>query len=174
MRKILFLDRDGVINVDTHYLHTVSDLQWIAGIQEALHKAVKAGYELVVVTNQSGIARGYYTVAEMELLHQYMRTELGKLGIPILAFYYCPHLQGAPLAEYDVDCNCRKPKPGMILQAFKDYPASHEDSFLIGDSSSDIEAAKAAGIHGYQFAGGNIKAFMEQCLQMEAHRKEDT
>ena len=171
MRKILFLDRDGVINVNTHYLYKVEDLIWVDGIKDALKEAVDAGFDIVVVTNQSGVARGYYGENDVNTLHEYMRAELAEAGVPILAFYFCPHYKGATVKAYDIDCDCRKPKPGMLLNALKDFPADVGASFLIGDSLTDLQAAEAAGIRSYLFPGGNMKFFMDQCLQKEALRK---
>ena len=145
MRKVLFLDRDGVINKDVHYLHRIEDLAFVDGAKEALAAAVQAGYDLIVVTNQSGVGRGFYTEDDVNTLHQYMNQELTKAGAPILRFYYCPHLPGAPLAQYDQNCDCRKPKPGMILQAMADYDIDKAHSFMVGDKLSDMEAAAGAG-----------------------------
>lgn len=167
MKKVLFLDRDGVINVDTSYLYKIEDFQWIEGAKEALKLAVTAGYELIVVTNQSGIARGYFQVADMKKLHSFIAEELAKEGAPILDFYYCPHLKESLIPEYALDCECRKPKPGMLLKAFADYSIDKEQSLLVGDSKRDIEAAVAAGLRGYLFEGGNLKAFMEEVLEKE-------
>ena len=138
MRKVLFLDRDGVINKDVSYLYKIADLQWVDGAKEALKLAHDSGYELIVVTNQSGVARGYYKETDVQILHDYMGNELFKAGAPILHFYYCPHHKDGTVERYAVDCNCRKPKPGMILQAIKDFDVDVERSFLIGDSQRDV------------------------------------
>ncbi len=167
MRKILFLDRDGVINVNTEYLHKKEDLVWVKGVKAALALAYNEGYTLIVVTNQSGVARGYYTEDDVHILHTYMEEELSEVGARITAFYYCPHLVGAPVSTYDVDCHCRKPAPGMIIAALHDYPAQVSKSILIGDSQSDMEAAQAAGIRGYLFADGDMLDFMKDVLYKE-------
>ena len=114
MRKVLFLDRDGVINVDVNYLYRIDDFAFVPGAPKALAAAVQAGYDLIVVTNQSGIARGYYTVEDMERLHAYINEELTKVKAPILAFYYCPHHVKGTVAAFTKDCDCRKPKPGYF------------------------------------------------------------
>lgn len=165
MRKVLFLDRDGVINQDVHYLHRIEDLVFVDGAKEALANAVALGYDLIVVTNQSGVGRGYYTEEDVNRLHDYMNQELTKVGAPILRFYYCPHLPGAPLALYDKDCQCRKPKPGMLLQAMSDYDIDKEHSLLVGDKASDMEAAAGAGVRGYLFTGTNLADFLNPILQ---------
>ena len=120
MRKVLFLDRDGVINKDVSYLYKISDLEWVDGAKEALAYAYSKGYDLIVVTNQSGVARGYYKESDIQILHDYMAHELDRSGAPILHFYYCPHHKEGSVQLYAVDCECRKPKPGMINQAIKD------------------------------------------------------
>lgn len=160
MRKVLFFDRDGVINVEVNYLYRIEDFKFVPGAPEALAAAVQAGYDLIVVTNQSGIARGYYTVADMERLHSYINEELTKVKAPILKFYYCPHHTKGSVAAYTKDCDCRKPKPGMLLQAMKDFDIDKQNSLLVGDKPSDIEAAEAAGIQGYLFNGDNLADFL--------------
>lgn len=163
--KAVFLDRDGVLNVDVDYLYKIEDLQWVKGAREALAYLHKKGYQLFVVTNQSGIARGYYTVEDMEKLHKYMQNQLQEYGVQIEKFYYCPHHKEGKVAEYAVDCTCRKPKPGMLLQAMAEYAVDKEQSFLIGDSKRDVEAAQAAGIKGYLFTGGSLLDFVKNIIE---------
>lgn len=165
MRKVLFLDRDGVINKDVSYLYKIVDLQWVDGAKEALKLAHDSGYELIVVTNQSGVARGYYKETDVQILHDYMGNELFKAGAPILHFYYCPHHKDGTVERYAVDCNCRKPKPGMILQAIKDFDVDVEHSFLIGDSQRDVDAAEAAGVKDDLFTESNLLHFMKKILK---------
>ena len=143
--KAVFFDRDGVLNIDKAYLYKVDELEWIEGALEAITYLTQSGYLVFVVTNQSGIARGYYTIGEMEKLHQYMSDIVSNSGGRIEKFYYCPHLPSGSVAEYAVDCECRKPKPGLILQAMAEYDIDHDKSFLIGDKRRDVEAAEAAG-----------------------------
>ena len=125
----------------------------------------KLGYKIFVVTNQSGIARGYYTVAQMQELHDFMLREIAASGGKIERFYYCPHHKEGKVAEYAIDCDCRKPKPGMLLEAFGEYDLDKEQCFLIGDGKRDVEAAEAAGIRGYLFKGGNLLEFVENILE---------
>ena len=165
MRKVLFLDRDGVINKDVSYLYKIADLQWVDGAKEALKLAHDSGYELIVVTNQSGVARGYYKETDVQILHDYMGNELFKAGAPILHFYYCPHHKDGTVERYAVDCNCRKPKAGMILQAIKDFYVDVEHSFIIGDSQRDVDSAEAAGVKGYLFTESNLLHFMKKILK---------
>ena len=162
VRKAVFFDRDGVLNVDKAYLYKIEELEWIDGAVEAVAYLTRLGYLVFVVTNQSGIARGYYTVAEMETLHRHMAAEIAAGGGKIEKFYYCPHLPNGTVAKYAVDCDCRKPKPGLILQALQEYAIDTEKSFLIGDKKRDVEAAEAAGIKGYLFEQGDLLDFVRR------------
>lgn len=166
-KKLCLLDRDGVLNVDKAYLHRVEDVEWEPGCLETLAWLKGQGYQVAVVTNQSGVARGYFTEADVVKLHAWMQTEAERAGGAIAAFYYCPHLPGAPVKEYDVNCACRKPKPGMILQALQDFGVQPEDAFLVGDSLRDVEAAEAAGVRGFLYQGGSLLAFVQKVLQIK-------
>jgi len=139
LQRACFLDRDGVINVDEGYVGTIDRFRFIPGIFEALQKLQQRGFRLIVVTNQSGIARGYYTQADYEKVTRYMLEEFAKRGIKITAVYHCPH-------HPDEGCDCRKPKPGMIERAACEYDIDLASSWLVGDKMSDIEAAQRAGI----------------------------
>ncbi|WP_455656295.1 D-glycero-beta-D-manno-heptose 1,7-bisphosphate 7-phosphatase [Phascolarctobacterium sp.] len=162
--KAVFFDRDGVLNVDKAYLYKIDELEWIDGALESIAYLTQSGYLVFVVTNQSGIARGYYTVAEMEKLHQHMTKTAAVSGGKIEKFYYCPHLPEGSIAEYAVDCACRKPKPGLILQALAEYDIDADKSFLIGDKKRDVEAAEAAGIKGFLFEKGNLLDFIKTII----------
>lgn len=161
-KKTVFFDRDGVLNVDKSYLYKIEELEWIDGAREAIAYLTKLGYLILVITNQSGIARGYYTIEDMNKLHEYMAKEVLKLGGKIDEFYYCPHLPEGIIPEYAIECDCRKPKPGLLLQAMADYPIDKEQSFLIGDKSRDVKAAEAAGIKGYLFTEGSLLDFIKK------------
>lgn len=164
MRKVVFFDRDGVLNVDKGYLYKVEDLEWMPGALEALAYVTAQGYTTFVVTNQSGIARGYYTVKDMRQLHRYMTEAVNAAGGKIERFYYCPHLSTGAVAEYAIECDCRKPKPGMLLQACREYGLAKEDCIMVGDGARDIEAATAAGIKGYLYQGGNLLQFVKEII----------
>lgn len=153
--KAVFLDRDGVINVDVAYLYETSDFRWVKGANDAISYLTNLGYAIFVVTNQSGIARGYYTEGQMQVLHDFIKSEALKKGGKIEKFYHCPHHKDGKIKEYAIDCDCRKPKPGMLLKAMEEYDIDKEDSFMIGDKPGDVAAAEAAGIAGYLFTGGN-------------------
>jgi len=146
MRKAAFIDRDGVINEDREYVYKVADFHFIPGSVEALRQLQATGYLLVVITNQSGIARGLYTAEQYQELEAYMRSTLAAEGVSIDAVHYCPHLPDAKIARYRLDCDCRKPRAGMIREAARllDIDTSH--SLLIGDRRADIEAGRAGGV----------------------------
>lgn len=162
--KAVFFDRDGVLNVDVAYLYKIEDLRWIDGAREAVAYLTQLGYTIFVVTNQSGIARGYYTVEQMNELHAYMQREIAAAGGKIEKIYYCPHHPEGSVPEYTGVCDCRKPKPGMLLQALADYDIDKEQSFLVGDSKRDVEAAEAAGVKGYLYTGGNLLDFVKNIV----------
>lgn len=145
-RKAAFLDRDGVINLDRAYVSRWEDFEFVPGAVDAMRRLKKAGYALVVVTNQSGIARGYYSEAQYQALTAAMQQALLDAGTAVDAVYHCPHHPKGKVAELAIDCDCRKPAPGMILRAAKDLNLSLADSILVGDKPSDIEAARAAGV----------------------------
>lgn len=164
MIKAAFFDRDGVLNRDVHYLYRVQDLQWIDGAKKGLARLTKMGYVVIVVTNQSGVARGYYTEEDVKTLHDWMGKAVAASGGRITAFYYCPYLEGAPVKQYDKDSDWRKPAPGMILQAAADYSIDLSQSFMIGDKKSDMDCAAAAGVAGYLFNGGRLDDFIDSVL----------
>ena len=137
--KTIFLDRDGVVNKEVRYLYKLSDFEFIDGIFDACHYFQKLDYEIVIVTNQSGIARGYYNENDYLKLTEWMLGQFNDNGINILDTFHCPH-------SPESTCNCRKPKPGMLIEAKYKYNISMKDSWMIGDSESDIKAANAAGI----------------------------
>ena len=145
-RKAAFLDRDGVINLDRAYVHHWDEFEFVPGAVDAMRRLHEAGYVLVVVTNQSGLARGMYTQAQYRTLTTAMRAALAQAGAPVAAVYHCPHHPQGKVPELAVDCDCRKPAPGMILRAQQELGLSLADSFLVGDKPSDMEAARAAGL----------------------------
>lgn len=146
LRKAAFLDRDGVINLDRAYVHRWEDFEFVPGAIDAMRRLAGAGYALVVVTNQSGIARGMYTPAQYQALTERLREYLAAQGVPLAGVYHCPHHPAGKVAEFAVDCDCRKPAPGLILQAARELGLSLPDSLLVGDKPSDVQAARAAGV----------------------------
>jgi D-glycero-D-manno-heptose 1,7-bisphosphate phosphatase len=150
-RPAAFLDRDGVLNVDHGYAHRPEQLEWIEGAPEAVHLLNTAGYYVFVVTNQSGIARGYYDEATLKSFHTYMQENLAPHGAHIDAFYYCPHHPEGIIKPFAVTCRCRKPGSGMLEQAAREWPVNVGASFLIGDRDDDMAAAAAFNIRGIRF-----------------------
>ncbi len=150
MNRAIFFDRDGVLNEEVGYLYEIEKFKWTAGAIQAIKFCNDKNILAIVVTNQSGIARGFYTSDDVKNLHDYMQAELKKFDAHIDAFYFCPHYP-------DNVCDCRKPKPGMILQAAKDFDIDLKESYLIGDSQRDIESGKNAGLRGeILFLSGNL------------------
>jgi D-glycero-D-manno-heptose 1,7-bisphosphate phosphatase len=145
-RKAAFIDRDGVLNEERAFVHRVEDFALLPGVIEALRLLKAAGYLLVVITNQSGIARGLYSEADYLALTRHMSERLAAAGITLDAVEYCPHLPDAPLDRYRVECDCRKPKPGMLRRAIRALGIEPGASLLVGDRLSDVEAGRAAGI----------------------------
>ncbi len=163
-RPALFLDRDGVINVDRNYVCRVEDFEWIAGAQDVIRRFNAMGWWVFVVTNQSGIARGYYTEEQMQALHDWMNAELARSGARIDRIYHCPFHEDGVIPRYTKDSYDRKPRPGMLIRAMTDFPVIRERSFLIGDKQADLDAAKSAGVRGFLFAGGDLSAFADWAL----------
>lgn len=147
MEKVIFLDRDGTLNEEVNYLHRKEDLVLLPGVPEAL-KAFKAqDYKLVVITNQAGVARGYYTEEDVKELHRYMNELLEQQGAAIDAFYYCPHHPEHGIGKYKVQCHCRKPETGMFEMAERDFAVDKAASWMIGDKLIDVEAGRNYGVH---------------------------
>jgi D-glycero-D-manno-heptose 1,7-bisphosphate phosphatase len=163
LKPALFLDRDGVLNEDQGYVHRWEDFRWIPGAKEAVAAFNRAGWLVIVVTNQSGVGRGLYTEDEMHALHARMNAELAAAGARVDAIYFCADHPEAPLERYrHPDPPGRKPNPGMILQALAEWPIDAGRSILVGDKPSDLEAALRAGIRGVLFGGGDLRAFLER------------
>ena len=153
----VFFDRDGTLNVDVHFLYEIEKFRWIEGAVEAIRAVNESGALAIVVTNQSGIARGYYTESDMHRLHAWMNAELRAHGAHIDAFYHCPHLfDAAALKAYRLDCECRKPRPGMLLRAMAEHGVDPQKAVMIGDAPRDVECAERAGIRGIRYTGGNL------------------
>lgn len=152
--KALFLDRDGVINYDPGYVYRIEDFEFMPGIFEALAGFMMLGYEIFIVTNQSGIGRGYYSEDDFAKLSKHMIDEFKSYGVEIKKIYHCPHTPSD-------DCNCRKPKPGMILQALNEHNIDPQASLIIGDKPSDLESARRAGVESGYLIGDEFKSVLE-------------
>lgn len=163
-RPALFLDRDGVINVDKGYVSRIEDFEWIPGAAETIAAFNARNWFVFVVTNQSGIARNYYSESDMQTLHDWMLAELSMKGANIDKVYYCPFHEEGENPLYRKKSFDRKPNPGMLLAAMAEFPVKREQSFLIGDKDTDIAAARAAGIAGFKFRSGNLSEFAEWTL----------
>jgi len=164
IKPAVFFDRDGVLNEDFGYVFEIDRFKWVNGAREAVRAVNSAGYLAFVVTNQSGVARGLYNESHVHQLHQHMARELARISAHIDAFEYCPYHPEAVIERYRRVSHRRKPAPGMILDLLKRYPVDVSRSFLIGDKPADIEAAQAAGVKGYLFAGQNLEEFVNPLL----------
>ncbi len=163
MNKALFLDRDGVININYGYVHQTSNFEFIDGIFDLVQRANEQGYKVIVVTNQSGIGRGMYTEADFTLLSTWMVSIFAKNSAVIDDVLFCPHHPRAKLQEYKELCECRKPKPGMLITAATRHDVSLAQSIMVGDKRSDMEAAIEAGI-------GSAVWFDTECLDTNKKR----
>lgn len=163
-RPAVFFDRDGVLNHDSGYTFEADKLQWIDGAREAVKAVNDSGYFAFVITNQSGVARGLYEESHVQALHRFMADEMARIGAHIDAFEYCPDHPDGTVERYRRVSDRRKPAPGMILDLLKRFPVDSVNSLLIGDKDSDLEAARAAGLKGHLFSGGNLEAFVKQRL----------
>jgi D-glycero-D-manno-heptose 1,7-bisphosphate phosphatase len=165
-----FLDRDGVINYDDGYMGTQDRIRWMPNAAQAIRRLNNAGYLVFLFTNQSGVARGFFSEDELHLLHDWMRAELSAQGARIDDLRYCPHHPDGSVAGYLDPCECRKPGSGMILDLMRHWPVRREGSFVIGDRASDIEAAEAAGLPGFLFAGGDLDEFVADVMLQASRR----
>ncbi len=164
-RAAILFDRDGVLNVDEGYAYDPARLRWIGGAREAVKAANEAGVLAIVVTNQSGIGRGYYTEAQMHAFHAAMQADLAQLGARIDALYFAPHHEDAAEPRYRVaDHPDRKPNPGMLLRAMNEHGIDPARTVMIGDKPSDMEAARRAGVRGVLFKGGDLLSIVETLI----------
>ena len=165
VRPTAFLDRDGVLNEDHGYTHRVDDLVWMPGAREAIRLLNDRGYRVIVVTNQAGVARGFYEEDAIGVFHAGMQAQLAEEGAFVDAFYHCPYHADGKVPAYTVeDHPDRKPNPGMILRALEDWDVNREKSFLIGDKASDMEAAKRAGLPGHLYTGGDLRELVSDII----------
>lgn len=163
-RRALFLDRDGVLNHDLGYIGSRARFRWTDGAQGAVRAATDAGWHVVVVTNQSGVARGFYDEDAVAALHAWMADELRRAGGTIDDVRFCPHHPDAPLPAYRQACACRKPGAGMLLDLLRAWQLDPARCVLVGDQPTDLAAAAAAGIRGVHFAGGDLAATVRPLL----------
>jgi len=145
LRKAVFLDRDGILIVDVGYLDKCEDIAFFPEVVEGINLLNRNNYEIFIVTNQSGVARGYYSIETVEKINEYIKEYLAQKGAVINKFYYCPHHVEGRIEPYNISCNCRKPDTGMIDEAVNEFGIDLKESFLVGDKSTDIEAGRRAG-----------------------------
>ena len=157
MNKAVFLDRDGTINVEKNYLYKIEEFQFLPGVIEGLKKFQSAGYLLIIITNQSGIARGYYTEQDYYKLTEYMLKKFENYGIYITDVLYCPHHPQGSVEHYKKDCNCRKPKLGLFYEASKKWNIDLDNSIAIGDKFRDLEICKNTKCRGFLINSFGIK-----------------
>jgi D-glycero-D-manno-heptose 1,7-bisphosphate phosphatase len=162
--RIAFLDRDGVLNVDSDYVHRPEDFVWMPGAIEAVRWLNRWRFTVILVTNQAGIGRGLYTEAEFADFMGWVGERLAAGGATLAAVYYCPHHAEAGFGAYRLDCPARKPHPGLLLQALVDYVAAPADCLFIGDKLKDMKAAEAAGVKGFLYSGGDLLAFARRAV----------
>jgi D,D-heptose 1,7-bisphosphate phosphatase len=164
-RRAIFFDRDGVINRDHGYVYRPADFEWLPGAKQAIKMANDRGAFVFVITNQAGVARGYYSEDDVLALHAWINAELSAVGAHVDAFYYCPHHPEGTRAGYQMVCDCRKPAPGLINQACDAWPVRRDESILLGDQPTDLAAAAAAGIAGRLVREGeNVAAVVAKLL----------
>lgn len=163
-RRALFLDRDGVINVDHGYVGSVARFQFMDGALAAIARATQAGWHVFVVTNQSGVARGYYDEAAVQALHRWLRSQVQAASGTIDDVRYCPHHEDAVIETYRKPCAWRKPAPGMLLDLLSRWEVEPAACVMIGDQPTDMAAAAAAGVAGFRFTGGNLDDFVAPLL----------
>ncbi|WP_300177857.1 HAD-IIIA family hydrolase [Bradyrhizobium sp.] len=173
-RPAVFFDRDGVLNVDKAYVYRIDDFEWISGARDAIKLCNDLGYLTFVVTNQAGVARGYYGIDEVNQLHDWMNRDLAEIGAHIDEFQYCPYHEAGIIEEWRKASDHRKPAPGMILDCLEGWPVRKEASLLIGDQRHDLEAAAAAGIQGHLFEGGDLVAFVRPLVEAAGMKAEAT
>jgi D-glycero-D-manno-heptose 1,7-bisphosphate phosphatase len=146
-------------------VHKPEDFVWINGARDAINLLNDRGYNVVVVSNQSGIARGYFSTDDVNRLHDWINEDLKTIGAHIDKFYFCPYHPEFPDERYVNFRNWRKPEPGMLLQAMRESPVRRTESFMIGDSENDLEAARRAGIEGFLYEAGNLREFVEAIIE---------
>lgn len=171
-QKAVFLDRDGTINIEKDYLYRITDFEFLPGVIDALKLLQSAGYLLIIITNQSGIARGYYKEEDYEKLNEWMLGELKSKGVTIDAVYYCPHHPEAKIEKYRTNCNCRKPGLGLFEQAIKDFNIDLSKSYAIGDKIRDCAICNSTECKGILIANNEKQSVIEDVKSGKYERVE--
>ena len=170
MNKAIFLDRDGTINVEKDYLYKIEEFELIPNVINGLRMLQNSGYLLIIITNQSGIARGYYSENDYEKLTAWMLDMFEKEGVRIAGVYYCPHHPKAKIEQYRIKCKCRKPKLELFLRAVEDFNLDLDKSFAIGDKIRDCEICKESGCQGYLISNNEDSNLIEAVKNGEYNR----
>ena len=161
--KALFLDRDGTINVDTDYLYKIEDFQFEKKVPETLKYFFDQGYKLIVITNQSGVARGYFSEEDVKKLHDHIQNEAKKFGFFFTGFYYCPHHKDGIVKEYSIECECRKPNTLLLKKAAKGHYLTLCSSYFVGDKSADMILGRKMGLTTILVGTGYGKETVKTC-----------
>lgn len=164
-RPAAFLDRDGTLNQDNGYVYRIEDFHWLDGARAAIKKLNDAGYLVFLVSNQSGVARGYYDCAAVDRLHQWIQEDLAACGAHLDDIRYCPHHPKGTVPELAISCDCRKPKPGMLQSLIEQWQPDLDRSFMLGDAERDAQAGNAAGIVGKSIRPGTILQEVESMIR---------
>jgi D-glycero-D-manno-heptose 1,7-bisphosphate phosphatase len=172
-QRAVFLDRDGTLVHPRHYPSSPRDLHLYCNIGPGLTEIQQAGFMVVVITNQSGLARGYFTLDDLHCMHEYLTSELERLGVRLDAIYYWPHQPEGVIPELSIRCNCRKPQPGMLLQAAIDLDLDLQQCWFVGDILDDVEAGNRAGCHTILVDLGT-ESISEQLLRRPDYVASDT
>lgn len=146
MHRAVFLDRDGTVNIDKDYLFAISDFEFEIGVPASLKYLYDKGFKLIIISNQSGIARGYFSVSDVEKLHEHIRKEAEKFGFSFAGIYYCPHYPKGSVPEFSIECDCRKPGNALIEKAITEHNIDRNESYMIGDKEADITAGLKSGL----------------------------
>jgi D-glycero-D-manno-heptose 1,7-bisphosphate phosphatase len=152
--RAVFLDRDGTINVDKEYVHRIEDFEFVPGAIAGLQLLVRAGIDIIVVTNQAGIARGIFSEMDLAAVNGHMMTELLRHGVKLAGIYFCPHHPQATVPLYRKVCSCRKPNPGLLVTAMRQRGIAASEAVMVGDKNSDVEAGRALGLTTYLLETG--------------------
>ena len=166
--KIAFLDRDGVINsskINNGYIGLIKDFKWIKGAKKTIKYLKLKNYKIIIITNQSGIARGYFSLRDVYKLHKYLKLELKNFGVKIDKIYFCPYHKDGMIEKYSKNSDLRKPNIGMFKKAKKVYKIDMKNSFMVGDQKTDMQFAKKAGIKGYLFNEDDLYKFVKKFIR---------